>query len=107
MNRTAYQWLKEKFPKGHPLGAVRGQINPLGFTVQKIIPQTIDQSALYEPKPQRSEVCQKEWKDGDWVSIVRFDEHGVYVMAFATDEICIPYSFLKKISFPEIIPTKE
>jgi hypothetical protein len=89
---TPYQWFKRVFPNGHPLGGAIGQFGYLGYRVQIFLPFKIENLILDDPTPMLSETIQKEWKRNEEVSIIRFDTEGVYIMAWATQEVCIPFS---------------
>jgi hypothetical protein len=89
---TGYQWLKRMFPKGHPLGGVIGQFDYLGWRTHKHLPFKMDEHPFDDPNPPQSELIIKEWKSNEEVRIIRFDTTGVYVMAWATEEVCIPFS---------------
>jgi len=88
----AFVWLREKFPNLHPLGGVVGIFDYFGYRLMKNLPPEWVEFSLDNETPVRSKAIQKDYKRDEEVSIVRFNEWGVYVQAFGVEEVGIPFS---------------
>jgi len=89
----AFVWLREKFTNLHPLGGVVGIFDYFGYRLMKQLPPAEwGAFSLDEPIPKLAPTTSKEYKYNEEVSIIRFNESGVHVIAFVGEEAFIPFS---------------